>query len=260
MLRIIHIVIFILLLIPVSGQQFITLTGETGTKPDYNVITDYQKVYLNALYLREVDKSDELINGREYIPYYFKSNIRPLLFEDKKRSGSLIFNDRQYKNLALEYDTYLDQLIYSDSSKLIEDKQFKIALNKDLVEGFSLIFKDDSMKFRYFRSDGPVKFNLPDGFYEVVYDGKTKCIIRHQSFLGYKDGVVVYPYSRAEYIMVDQNFIRVKSSKSFIKLFGKESDAIRKFMRTNRIHFRRAGKNEIATVLRYYDTSVISNK
>lgn len=260
MLRLTLTVIFILLLFQVSGQQFLTLPDERGTKPDYNVISENQKVYLTALYLREVDKSDELINGREYVPYYFRSIITPLLSGNRKHSGFLIFNNRQYKNVTLDYDTYHDQLIYSDSSKLIEDKQFKIALNKDLVGGFTLFFKDDSMKFRYFRADGPGKFNLSDGFYEVVYDGKTKCIIRHQSFLAYKDGVEEYRYEPAEYILVGQVFTRVKSSKSFISLFGKDADKVRKFLRTNRIHFRRAGKNEIATVLRYVDTSVISSK
>jgi len=60
--------------------------------------------------------------------------------------------------------------------------------------------------------------------------------------------------------MVGENFFRVRSAGSFLKLFGKNSDSVRKFMRTNKVHFRKAEKNEIATVLRYYDTLVMSNK
>jgi hypothetical protein len=237
-----------------------TLADALNEKPDYNVISELQKSYLNSLYVRRVDVADELINGREYVPYYFKCKIKPLLFDEKKRTGSLVFNGRRYYNLSLEYDTYLDQLIYYDSTKLINDKLFKIALNKDPVDTFSLIFKDDSMTFRYFTAVKESTFNLPDGFYEVVYDGKSKCLIKHQSFLVEKDGLYEYRYTPAEYVMVGESFLRVRSGKAFVKLFGNDSDAVRKYMRTNKVHYRRAGKHEIATVLRYYDTTVMSNK
>lgn len=260
MSRLIPVVIFLSLLNQVSGQQYLTLTTEVVPKPDYDAITGYQKAYLTVLYAKVIDLSDELINGREHIPYYFKCIVKPLLFAEKKRSGSLLFNGRKYNNLTLEYDTYLDQLIYSDSTKYIMDQQFKIDLNKDPVGEFTLFFKDDSMKFRYFKSDNSGSFNLSEGFYEVVYDGKTKCIIKHQSFIAEKDGLTEYRYTPSEYFRPGKDFTKVKSSRAFIKLFGKDSDVIRKYMRTNRVHFRRAPKQEIAAVLRYYDTLEMSDK
>jgi hypothetical protein len=260
MFRFYPVVIFLYLINPLNAQQVVTFADAFREKLDNNSVSAQQKSYLNSLYVSEVDIADELINGREYIPYYFKCKIRPLLFEEKKRSGSLVFNGRGYYNLSLEYDTYLDQLIYSDSSKLINDRLFKIALNKDPVDAFHLNFRDDSMTFRYFTVIKDRTFNLADGFYEVVYDGKSKCIIKHQSFPVEKDGLYEYRYTPAEYVMVGKSFTRVRSGKTFIRLFGKDSDAIRKYMRTNRVHFRRANKHEIAAVLRYYDAMVISNK
>jgi hypothetical protein len=253
------VLVFLCLFNPLNAQQGIALTNSFSESPDYKIISGQQKRYMDSLYVRRVNISDELINGREYVPYYFKSKVKPLLSEEKKRSGSLVFNGRRYDNLFLEYDTYRDQLIYSDSTKLMNDKVFKIALNKDPVDEFSLIFSDDSMIFRYFTPIKERTFNLPAGFYEVVYDGKAKCIIKHQSFLVEKDGLYEYRYSPVEYVRVESSFSRVKSGKGFIKLFGNESDEVRKFMRTNKVHFHRAGKEEIATVMRYYDT-LISNK
>ena len=253
-------VFYLFLLCSVNGQQFLTVSDALKDKRDYNFISEYQKGYLNDLYVTKVNISDELINGREYIPYYLKCKVKPLLFDGRKRSGSLLFNGRRYDNLKLEYDIYLDQLIYSDSSKFIDDKLFKIALNKDPVDGFSLYFGSDSMIFRHFRTNVAVKANLPEGFYEVVYDGKSKCIIRHQSFLLEEDGEYEYRYTPSEYVMVGESFSKVHSSRGFIKLFGKDSDVVRKFMRTNKVRFGRADKNEVAAVLRYYDTQVMSNK
>jgi len=259
MFRLNPVLIFLCLFNPLNAQQGAALTNSFSEGTDYKFISDLQKSYMDSLYVRRVNISDELINGREYVPYYFKSKVKPLLSEGKKRSGSLVFNGRRYNNLFLEYDTFRDQLIYSDSTKLLNDKVFKIALNKDPVNEFSLIFSDGSMMFRYFTAVKEKSFNLPSGFYEVVYDGKAKCIIKHQSFLVEKEGLYEYRYTPVEYIKVESGYSRVRSGKGFIKLFGNESDEVRKFMRTNKVHFRRADKNEIATVMRYYD-SLLSSK
>jgi hypothetical protein len=260
MFRFYPVFIFLYLYIPLNAQPGIGLADTLYKKPDYNLISGQQKNYLNSLYLRRVDISDELINGREYIPYYYGSNIKPLLFDGKKRSGSLVFKGRRYNNLFLEYDTYRDDVIYSDSLKFIEDKFFRIALNKDHVNGFSLIFKDDSLTFLHLTPGISRSVNLEQGFYEVVYDGKIKCLIKHQSLIIVKDGLDEYSYTAIKYFKAGNTYVKVKSGEAFIKLFGSESDAVRKFMKTNKIHFRSAGKHEIAEVLRYYDSLAMSNK
>jgi hypothetical protein len=60
--------------------------------------------------------------------------------------------------------------------------------------------------------------------------------------------------------MVGKIFNRVKSGRALIKLFGAESDKVKKYMRNNKVYFRSAGKNEIAAVLRYYDTLAAARK
>jgi hypothetical protein len=60
------------LLCPVNAQQFSTLNDAGGDKPDYTAKFDCQTSCLDALYARKADIADELINGRDYIPYYLK--------------------------------------------------------------------------------------------------------------------------------------------------------------------------------------------
>jgi hypothetical protein len=244
---------FLLLLQPADAQHLVTLAEVLNSKEDCGIIAKEQAKYLNSFYTGKVDIADELINGREYVPYYFKCRLKPLLYDEIKRTGTLIFNGRKYSGLKLEYDTFLDQLIYSDSTKLIDDKIFKLAMNKDPVDEFALYLPNDSLKFRHFRGGKDSKFNLPDGFYEVIYDGKSKLIIKHQSFLVEKDGMYEYRYTPAEYLMTGASFIRVKSSSGFLRMFGNESGTVKKYMRTNKIHFRLADKDQIAAVIKYYD-------
>jgi hypothetical protein len=69
-----------------------------------------------------------------------------------------------------------------------------------------------------------------------------------------------YIYSPAGYVKVGENYSRVRSRKGLIELFGEKSDEIKKFMRTSKIHNRKLDKKQIASVLRFYDTVISSNK
>jgi hypothetical protein len=242
-----------------NAQQLLTFS-ENNEKINYRAISDCQIGYLFTLYNQKIDNSNELVNGRDYFPYYYRSELKPILFNQNKKSGSLVMNGKKYDNLTLDYDTYLDELIYYDRSKFIANKSLSIALNKEIVEGFNLYFDNDSLIFRYCKSSDNVKFDLPEGFYEVVYDGNSKYIIKHQSEFTVMEGLDEYLYSPAGYVMVGENFSRVRSKKGFVKLFGDKSKEIKKFMRSNRIHIKKEEKNKIASVLKYYDSLILSNQ
>jgi hypothetical protein len=259
MSRFFQVVFCFFLFYPVKAQKILVFS-DNNEKINFEAISDSQMGYLVTLYNQRFDESNKLINGRDYYPYYFKSKIKPLLFDEKKKSGSLVRNGRRYDSLPLEYDTYLDKLIYYDNTKFIENKPFMISLNEDLIDGFNMYLDDDSLIFRHFKTEECVKYNLREGFYELVYNGISKYIIKHHSSLVQNESVDEYRLSQTGYVMVGEIFSRLRSTGEFVELFGKNSESIRKFMRTNRIHFRKAGKNEIASVLRYYDTLVMSNR
>jgi hypothetical protein len=240
------------------AQQFVTFS-DYKEKESYKAITDQQIDYLFRVYNQRMDNSDEMINGREYFPYYYKSEINPLLFSGKKRSGSLLMNGEKYDNLSLDYDTYLDEVIYSDNTKFFYNKSLVIAVNSEQVDGFNLYFGDDSLTFKNLRSGFDVNYNLPEGFYEVVYDGTSKYIIKHKSTISKEKSMNVYLYSPTAYVMAGGDFSKLRSKRGFIKLFGIRSEEIRKFIRSNDVQIRRGEKNKIASVLRYYDTLISSD-
>jgi hypothetical protein len=259
MLKISLQILILLFTFPGIAQQPLTIAGENSEEYSKTVL-DSQRDYLYKFYYQKVGGTDELINGRDYIPYYSRAKFKPLLLDEKKRTASIILNGRKYNGLTLEYDMFLDEVIYSDSNKVINDGLFKIALNKDPVDGFSLYFGQDSMIFSHFKSDDEKKSGLPEGFYEIVYSGASKFVIKHQSFVLVMDGIEEYIYTPADYVMVGDFFSKIKSSKGFIKLFGEKSEEIKRFIRTNRVNIRKADKKQIASVLKYYDNLVVSEK
>jgi len=259
MIKISFTVFIFLLTIPGVAQRSLSLSDEEGK--DYNrTVLEKQNEYLFKLYYQKVGDRDELINGRDYVPYYYRPKLKPLLFFEKKRTASIILNGRKYNGLTLEYDTFLDQVIYFDKTKFINSRLFKIVLNKDIVNNFSLYFGQDSLIFRYFKSDAGINFNLHEGFYEVAYEGESKFIIKHQSIPLEKEGIIEYSYLPVDYIMVEDEFYRIRSSRDFIKLFGEKSEEIKKFMRNCKVNIRKADKKQIVTVLKYYDTLLTSER
>ena len=242
-----------------DAQQFLT-SSEYNENDSLKSVSAHQIDYLNRLYNQRIDNSNEMINGKEYIPYYYRSENKPLLFIEKMKSGSFVMKGKKFENLMLDYDTYLDEVIYSDVTKFFGGKSLRIALNKEQVESFNLYFENDSLTFRYFTFMEGAKFNLPEGFYEEVYDGMSKYIIKHQSSVTKEKSLNLYLYSTAGYVMVGENFSRLQSKRGFINLFGVKSAEIKKFMHSNRIHVRKEDKNKIASVLKYYDTIILSDK
>ncbi len=251
--------VFILILTcPLRAQQSLSANDLYGGN-DYKTVLSYQNDYLVRFYYENVDNVDELVNGKEYLPYYFRSKSKPLLYFGRKHESSLTMKGRRYNHLMMDYDTYKDELIYTDKKKFIDYKVFMISLNKDPIDGFTFYFEEDSMAFKYFAPEKNLNFNLPEGFYEVVYNGKSKCIIKHRSYLMVKDGLDEYIYSPTDYIMVNGIYSKLTNKKMFLRLFVDKSYAIKKFIHTNRIHIGKARKDEIATILNYYDSLTAPN-
>jgi hypothetical protein len=245
--------------LPGMSQKSLSISEENSTD-NCKMLLAAQKYFVYNFYYQKVGGTNELINGKEYIPYYLRSTFKPILFNGKTPAASIIFKGREYKNIILEYDTYLDEVIYSDPTRFIYSRIYRIELNKDHIESFVLNFDNDSLLFRRIKARDAVNFNLPEGFYEVAWEGSGSYLIRHHSVIHEKDGIDEYFCKKENYIRIGNVYKEVSSSKEFLKLFGDEADMIRKFMRSSKIDIRRADKQQIVAVLRYYDTRVISNQ
>lgn len=243
------------------------LTGQTGNLSEINSsdskgriignsLIDKQIEYIRKDYSEKVETPKELINGKEYISYYIRSQSKPLLFPKKKRTATLITTSRKYKNLTLQYDTFMDELIYTDTSRTINYAFPQIELNKDLVVSFSLYFEDDSMHFSYLREPQCTELNLKEGYYEIAYRGKSEYMIRHHSSFYAREGLNEYKYTPENYIRVGKVFQKVTGKQNLLKLFGERSGDIKKYLKTNKIHINLAERNDYVSILKYYDSLI----
>jgi hypothetical protein len=250
-------ILLILVSIPALAQngnllnnKSLNNSGNTNSSP----INDQQTGYLKRLYSERVEAPKELINGKEYEPYYTRSKIKPLLFPEKERTSSIITNTRRYNNLTLQYDTFLDEVVYTDTSRTINFRFPQIALNKNIINGFNLYFKDDSLIFRYYRLPECSAKNLKEGFYEIAYEGKSQYIIKHESSFYVREGLNNYKYSPKNLISTGDGFYKIKTKKSLLRLFGERSGKVKEYLHSSGVKVRKADKGQFISVLKFYDS------
>ena len=248
---------------PLQGQhsKLLNINSLSGSD-DVNISTliDRQVEYLKSSYYAKIEVPNEIINGKEYESYYRRSQYKPLLFPDKKRTATLFTRTRQYKNLYLQYDTFHDELIYTDESRILNDRFPQISLNKDIVDGFNLYFDDDSLIFRYFRLPECRKLNLKEGFYEIGYQGRSKLVIKHKSSYYQREGLDEYKYDPEYYVSTGDVFYKINSRKSLIKLFGEKSGFMKKYLHESRFRMGQADRNQFVDILKHYDSLSISSQ
>jgi len=218
---------------------------------------DHQELQIGDvydLYSDSINTSRDFINGKEYENYYNPVYTNPLLRPAEQHSATIFIKGKKYENLILQYDTFLDEVIYRDQNRLINNTFYKIELNKGMVDAFILEFSDDYMQFKYIEIPGHVESKLKSGFYEVLYDGGSQFIIKHQSYLTKEGGRDIYKYSPKNYVRIHDVYYKFKTRRSLLRLFGSHTREVKKYLRTNNIYFRDANKFQIAGIIRYYDS------
>jgi hypothetical protein len=227
---------------------------------NFTSLVKLQKNFLESFYFKSVTVPSELINGREYMPYFFRSGTNPQLYQAMPRTGTLFTKDMQFKNLQLMYDTYLDEVIYPDNSRMVDGRYPQIALNRDNIRGFNLYFQYDSLIFRYFKFPAEYAGVMTDGFYEVAYEGKFLFLVKHRSKLYNKEGIDKYSYSPEKYIYNGTVWARISSAKSFLKLFGNREKEVSAFLRKSKVKIQKGTRDQVKDVLKYVESSETQNR
>jgi hypothetical protein len=256
-----YIFLFFLSFLPVfvAGQIHGNNTNQNseGKKSSGNFeIAASQKAYLEKMYYKTFVTSNDFVDGKEYFNYAYRSKNSPLLSSAKDFNAVLFMDGRRYDNLKLQYDSYIDEVLYIDTSRVINYQFPKVVLKKDAVDGFILIAGRDSMNFRHLKFLNDNENETDGGYFEVVYNGPSRYLIKHRALLYLSEARNEYKYSPENFILKDGIYCKVRNNKEFLNLFATRSKEIKLFMRRNRFNVRRASKEEIAMALKYCDGPV----
>lgn len=201
-------------------------------------------------YNNAIQGQAQLYNGSDYALYRSLKDEHPYLGSDDWVFGSVYYDGYLYENVPMLYDISTDQLLtetyYSSSvMKLTQDKvsQFTLPDNRTFIN------QPDT--------------SLSPGYYEVLYNGKTRAYARHikimQESLTSQEIIHEFDEKTRYYICMNNTCSSVKSKGALLKLFGdKKREAVQYVNKGKKLPFRKNRRAYITRLAEFHDRSQIN--
>jgi hypothetical protein len=195
-----------------------------------------------SLYSSAIAGQSHLYNGSAYTEYLAQKDEHPY-FVDEWIEGTVLYDAEYHTNVPILYDVVLDRIII-DNGFTIK----KVMLVHEKVKAFTI----GKSRFVHI-TDG----SLPEGHYQLAYDGDVKVYIHHKKTLQSRivDRVIVNQFEdrKTYYIYKDGKFTSVRGKGSVIKVFRDKKKELKKFTRDNRLAFRSDRGRDMSRLAEYYD-------
>ena len=204
---------------------------------------------------------EDTVNKRTKIDYPFiigrsHSSIssdfnHPYFNENKWVNGLLVYEGHAYKADNLKYDIENDKLIYLKYTK--DYKMDCIALNENFIPGFSIF----NSRFKYYSG---LKNNRgaeqKAGYYEVVFDGKLKFLVRSEKTqtLDNTSSMMYYKASASLFLLKNGRLISVNSMSKLINQLKDKKKELKKFVRDNYLKLNETDYTSAFKVLEFYES------
>jgi len=184
------------------------------------------------------------IIGYNYSPYTNEIN-NPYFKENKWLKGSLVFNGKSYNIDGLKYDIMIDNLIilFNNNDMSIN----YIALDENFITEFTL----QNSKFRFFnnlKNSSDKKINA--GYFEVVYDGKLKFLVRSEKYKTLND----YTLSTQMFLLKDGVIINVNNMGKLTNLLKDKEKLVKDFIINNSLTLNQSNYSAISKILKFYES------
>ena len=199
-----------------------------------------------ALYAATILDQSRLFNGSDYIVYIPRDEEHPYYGSDDWTTGSVVYWEELYENVSLLFDLSIDQVIVEHDRgspvRLIPEKVQRFTI---LGHTFVRLLKDDKNK-------------LSDGFYDQLYNGKSKVYARfskaYRETLQAPNVIPSFDESVRYYIVKDGNFHVVKTKGSVLQVLSDRKSELKNFLRKNRIRYNDDREKAIVRLTEFYDT------
>lgn len=179
-----------------------------------------------------------LLRGRQGMEFPISHNGTHFWYTPQFRSGTLYYNSKLYENVLLNVDAYNQELLVRDPNGITN-----ILLSRNYVKWFEIEGR------RYVNLQAAGVESAPEGYFQIMYDGKSKLYFRIDKALerdvdgrlwesaGYqgnlRSGVYdIFVEKKSYYIMAEGSdvLVKVKNKNALMKIFKKHSKEIRKHL------------------------------
>lgn len=235
-----HIRLAVLLFVAISaeGQQLKLDTAFLSAAKN-NQVTIYEGSILGQTRLN---------NGSAYRDYLSRDEEHPYFGVDDWTYGTIVYDDQRYDNVALFYDLLKDKVIAEHS---LNGAKLELINNK--VKQFTM----GGHTFVRLKSDES-KGISEEGFYDLLYDGKTKVYVRRKKELQQRleatEIIATFDVKNRIFILKDGMYIPVKNKNSLLDVFKDKKQDVRAFMNKSGKKFKSDREGATVAVARFYDS------
>jgi hypothetical protein len=187
-----------------------------------------------------------LYKGAEYTSFYPNTTGTPFWGSDSLQSGTISYDGIVYPNLPLKYDLVNNDLLLQAPQNLL----LKLAPEK--VDSFRI----GNHLFEKLQSDSS-RQNAPAGYQERLYSGSSTAWLRQRKqpvrgFLA-EDPEHFAQYD-TYYVEQEGRFHIIADEKALLRLFGTQRNAVKKYLRKERLRFKKEPRLTVVAAAAYYDS------
>lgn len=190
--------------------------------------------------------SSNLYNGVIYPGYNHRVQGQPFFVADTFSTGSIYYDGVVYPDIPLTYDLVADELIIPTN-----DNSLQIQLIKEKIGYF---YSHDHLFIRITQdsaSDGP-----GNGFYDMLYDGKATVLVKREkrvrTFGKAEEDISRYVQYDHYYLLLNGRYYSVKGKGSVLDAFQDKKSAVRDFIHSSKISFKKDPENFLIRTAEYY--------
>ncbi|RRB03787.1 hypothetical protein [Larkinella rosea] len=208
--------------------------------------------YAHTRYVYSTADQARLYNGAEYVGHL--PSIKGYPYVDSLwRVGTVTYDGVTYENIRLLYDLVDDVVVVPHI-----DSVYRIQLQGIKISRFSI----PNHTFVRIVRDTAHNVGLRTGFYDQLYDGRSKVLARRIKTINTElvQNAVKEEYLSVTYYYIGKNglFYPVKSKRSVLNLFADQKKVLRKYLRENRIKFAKDREAAIVKLAQQYDEATRS--
>lgn len=187
-----------------------------------------------------------LYNGSQYIDYNPLEDEHPYHLSDDWMTGTVEYEGQKYENVSLLYDIAADKVIVEHFAGAF------IELITTKITSFQL----QGHTFRRFTKADDSRGQITEGFYEILYDGKTKAVARYEKTL--LETIESLQLKReftekSKYYLIKNNaFYAANSKRAALQVLSDKKKEVRRFIREHRTHFTDKASSVVG-IAQFYD-------
>jgi hypothetical protein len=202
-----------------------------------------------AFYYKFIGENAHFYNGSEYIPYDVHIKGHPSFETELLEPAVINYDNLVYEGVNLNYDIVRDEVTTNRF-----ERNFRIKLISEKIAYFSLL----NHFFVRLVQDSTNKSVINTGFYERIYNGNDKVYIKHSKII--EEKVTDYAgdeqwFTQKDIYLVEKTgrFYPIQSKSMLFDLIKDRKKDVQKYLRKNKIKFRKDPRNAILRTIEYYD-------